>query len=85
VRTLDGEQNLKVGEGTQSGSTFRIKGKGMPVLGGRGRGDLYVSVNVMIQTNMSKEQRRLFEELAAMEADGHQDRGIVDKVKDMFG
>jgi hypothetical protein len=36
-------------------------------------------------TNLSKEQRRLFEELATIEANGHQDRGIVDKVKDMFG
>jgi molecular chaperone DnaJ len=85
VHTLDGEQSLRVGEGTQSGSTFRIKGKGMPVLGGRGHGDLYVAVNVVTPTNLSKEQRRLLEELATLESNGHQDRGIVDKVKDMFG
>jgi molecular chaperone DnaJ len=57
----------------------------MPVLGGRGRGDLYVSVNVVTPTNLSKEQRRLLEELAELEKNGHQDRGIVDKVKDIFG
>ena len=64
---------------------FRLKGKGMPVLGGRGRGDLYVAVSVVTPTNLSKEQRRLLEELARIDADGHHDRGIVDKVKDIFG
>jgi molecular chaperone DnaJ len=87
VRTLEGEQNLHITEGTQSGSTFRLKGKGMPVLGGRGRGDLFVAVNVVTPTNLSREQRRLLEDLAKLESepDGHHDRGIVDKVKDIFG
>jgi molecular chaperone DnaJ len=85
VRTLEGEQSLKIAEGTQSNSMFRLKGKGMPVLGGRGRGDLYVAVNVVTPTNLSKEQRRLLEEFAALEANGNHDRGIVDKVKDIFG
>ena len=84
VPTLDGEQKLKVGEGTQGGSVFRLKGKGMPGLGGRGRGDLYVSISVTTPTNLSREQRRLLEELAKLEADGQQDRGIVNKVKDIF-
>ena len=57
----------------------------MPVLGGRGRGDLYVAVNIVTPTNLSKEQRRLLEELANLETDGRHDRGIVDKVKDIFG
>ena len=85
VPTLDGEQKLRVGEGTQAGSLFRLKGKGMPGLGGRGHGDLYVSINVTTPTNLSHEQRRLLEELAKLETDGHHDRGIVDKVKDIFG
>ncbi len=85
VPLLEGEQSLRIAEGTQSGSLFRLKGKGMPVLGGRGRGDLYVAVNVITPTNLSKEQRRLLEELATLEDDGHQDRGIVNKVKDIFG
>lgn len=85
VRTLDGEEKLRVGEGTQGGSMFRLKGKGMPVLGGRGRGDLYVGVNVITPTNLSHDQRRLLEELAKLETDGHHDRGIVEKVKDIFG
>ena len=85
VRTLEGEQSVHIGEGTQSNSLFKLRGKGMPVLGGRGRGDLYVSVKVITPTNLSKEQRRLLEELASLEANGHHDRGIVDKVKDIFG
>jgi len=85
VRTLDGEQSLHIAEGTQSNSIFKLKGKRMPVLGGRGHGDLYVAVNVLTPTNLSKEQRRLLEELANLETDGHRDRGIVDKVKDIFG
>ena len=85
VRTLEGEQSLRIAEGTQSNSMFKLKGKGMPVLGGRGRGDLYVAVNVVTPTNLSKEQRRLLEELANLETDGRHDRGIVDKVKDIFG
>jgi molecular chaperone DnaJ len=64
---------------------FKIKGKGMPVLGGRGRGDLYVGINVVTPTNLSRDQRKLLEELAAIEADGRQDKGIVEKVKDIFG
>jgi len=84
VPTLDGEQNLKMGEGTQSGSVFRLKGKGMPGLGGRGRGDLFVSISVTTPTHLSREQRRILEELAKLEADTQQDRGIVNKVKDIF-
>ena len=85
VRTLDGEEKLRVAEGTQTGTMFRLKGKGMPVLGGRGRGDLYAGINVITPTNLSQDQRRLLEELAKLETDGHHDRGIVDKVKDIFG
>jgi molecular chaperone DnaJ len=85
VRTLEGDHSVRIAEGTQSNSMFKIRGKGMPVLGGRGRGDLYVQVNVVTPTNLSREQRRLLEELASLEANGHHDRGIVDKVKDIFG
>jgi molecular chaperone DnaJ len=86
VPTLDGEELLHVPEGTQTGRVFRMKGKGMPVLGGRGRGDQYVTVSVVTPTHLSREQRRLLEELAALEAkDGNaDDRGIIDKVKDIF-
>ncbi|HWX42274.1 MAG TPA: molecular chaperone DnaJ [Blastocatellia bacterium] len=86
VRTLDGEETLRVPEGTQTGTIFKLKGRGMPGLGGRGRGDLYVAMNVMTPTSLSREQRKLLEELAELETPAnHPDRGIINKVKDMFG
>jgi molecular chaperone DnaJ len=85
VPTLEGEETLRISEGTQSGSVFRIKGKGMPILGGRGRGDQYVAVNIITPTNLSREQRRLLEEFSKLEESGEDDRGIMDKVKDIFG
>jgi molecular chaperone DnaJ len=87
VPTLDGEEMLHIAEGTQTGSVFRLKGKGMPVLGGRGRGDQYVAVNIITPTNLSREQRRLLEEMSQLETNtaADDDRGIMDKVKDIFG
>jgi molecular chaperone DnaJ len=87
VPTLDGQESLRIGEGTQTGTVFKIKNKGMPVLGGRGRGDQYVEINIVTPTNLSKEQRRLLEEFALLESHNgqNQDRGIMDKVKDIFG
>jgi molecular chaperone DnaJ len=87
VTTLESQEVLRIPEGTQTGTVFRLKGKGMPVLGGRGRGDQYVAVNVVTPTSLSKEQRRALEEFARQSSeDGLEgDRGIIDKVKDIFG
>jgi molecular chaperone DnaJ len=88
VPTLDDEETLRIPEGTQTGSIFRIKGKGMPVLGGRGRGDLFISVNVVTPTSLSREQRKVLEELAKFETanpNNQADKGIFNKVKDIFG
>ncbi|HEY9232460.1 MAG TPA: molecular chaperone DnaJ, partial [Blastocatellia bacterium] len=86
VPTLDGEECVKIEEGTQTNTIFRLKGKGMPVLGGRGRGDLYAAVNVITPTSLTREQRRLLEEMAKLERENPaDDRGIMDKVKDIFG
>lgn len=83
VPTLDGQQALQIPEGTQTGSVFRIKGKGMPILGGRGRGDLFVTVTVVTPTNLTKEQRRLFEELAKLESKD-QNESVFDRVRNIF-
>jgi molecular chaperone DnaJ len=85
VPTLDGEHSVKVPAGTQTGTVFRVKGKGMPVLGGRGRGDLYVAVTVVTPTTLTREQRKLLEQLAEIETKDLEDRGLVDKVRDIFG
>ena len=85
VNTLDGEEKLKIPMGTQTGTTFRLRGKGMPALGGRGKGDLFVSVTVMTPTSLTREQRRLLEQLAEVENKDLEDKGLVDKVRDIFG
>ncbi len=85
VKTLDGEEKLKVPMGTQTGTVFRLRGKGMPALGGRGRGDLFVSVTVMTPTSLSREQRKLLEQLAEVETTDLADKKLVDKVRDIFG
>jgi len=64
VPTLDGETDLKIPAGCQAGTTFRLKGKGVPHLNGRGRGDELVTVSLVTPESLTREQRRLFEELA---------------------
>jgi molecular chaperone DnaJ len=85
VKTLGGEEKLKIPMGTQTGTVFRLKGKGMPALGGRGRGDLFVSATVITPTTLTREQRRLLEQLAEVENKDLEDKGLVDKVRDIFG
>lgn len=85
VTTIDGEEKIKVPSGTQTGTVFRLKSKGMPVLGSRGRGDLFVSVSVVTPTSLTREQRKLLEQLAVVENKDLEDKGLVDKVRDIFG
>ena len=85
VHTLDGQQTLKIPAGTQTGTVFRLKNHGVPVLGGRGRGDLFVSVTLITPTTLTREQRRLLEQLADIESSDLEDKGLRDKVRDIFG
>src|SRR6266404_828672 len=85
VATIEAEEKIKIPTGTQTGTVFRLKGKGMPVLGGRGRGDLFVSVSVVTPTSLTREQRKLLEQLAVVEDKDLEDKGLVDKVRDIFG
>ncbi|HET6973908.1 MAG TPA: molecular chaperone DnaJ [Pyrinomonadaceae bacterium] len=86
VKTLiDKEEKLKIPMGTQTGTVFRLRGKGMPALGGRGRGDLFVSVTLITPTTLTREQRRLLEQLAEVENKDLESKGLVDKVRDIFG
>ena len=57
IPTIDGKVKYSIPEGTQTGSVFRLKGKGIPVLNGRGRGDQYVTVTIETPTNLNKEQK----------------------------
>lgn len=83
VPTLDSEEKLHIPEGTQTGTVFRLKGKGMPSLNSRSKGDQFVAVTVVTPTNLNREQRRLLEELAKAESKAG-DKGIFEKVKDIF-
>jgi molecular chaperone DnaJ len=85
VKTLDGEEDLKIPAGTQTGTVFRIKSKGMPALGGRGRGDMFVAVTLITPKTLTKEQRKLLEQLAEVEDADFQDASFMDKVRNIFG
>ena len=85
VLTLGGDESLKLPAGTQTGTVFRVRGQGMPVLGGRGKGDLFVSVSVITPTTLTREQRKLLEQLAKIETSDLEDKKLVDKVRDIFG
>ena len=86
IPTLDEPVNVHIDEATQTGTTYKIKNKGMPSISGRGRGDLYARVTVVTPSKLTREQRQLLEELASLETGNkREDRGIVDKVRDMFG
>ena len=86
VPTLEGEQILKIPEGTQSGTTFRVKGKGVPVLQGRGKGDLYVEVRAQTPAKLTKRQRELLQELDGLTRveNKPQRSTLVEKMKDNY-
>ncbi len=85
INTLDGEEELKVPAGTQTGTVFRIKGQGMPNLGSRGKGDLFVAVTLVTPKTLTKEQRKLLEQLAEIEDVDFSDESFIDKVRNIFG
>jgi molecular chaperone DnaJ len=96
VPTLDGPETVRVPEGTPTGTTLRLKGKGMPDVGGRGRGDLFATVQVKTPKKLTRDQRKLVEQLAAAlpaekfeprprGEDAQEERNLFDRVKDMFG
>jgi len=89
VPGLQGDEKLKIPEGTQSGAVFRIKGKGLADPRGGGKGDLYYHLRVLTPTKLTREQRKMLEQLGAtLKVDNKPaDRNstIFDKVKDIFG
>jgi len=84
--TFDGLQNVKVPEGTQSGSRIRLRNLGVPRLQASSRGDLFVHIDVRVPSKLTREQRRMFEQLRdtlPVENEPHE-KSIIDKVKDYF-
>jgi molecular chaperone DnaJ len=64
--TLDGNLSLKIPPETQNGKVFRLAGKGMPQLGNANYGNMFAKVNVVLPTNLTEEERRLFERLRSL-------------------
>lgn len=87
IPTLEGEHKLKIAEGTQSGTVFRVKGKGVPSIKGGGKGDLHVQVRVQTPAKLTKKQRELLEELGGASSieNKPEPRGLFEKVKEIFG
>ena len=75
-----------VPKGTQSGQSFRLKGRGVPHLGGRGRGDLIVVVDVETPTKLDEEEAELLRQFAALRGEdvAPADEGFFSKVKSAF-
>lgn len=89
VPTIDGNVKYKIPEGTQTGSVFRLKGKGVKKLRGSGRGDQYVKVNIEVPKNLTKKQKDLLNDYSkAMEetSENHYQKrkGFFDTLKDLF-
>ena len=87
VRTVDGgEAKVKIGEGTQSGKQFKVRGKGMPVLRSRDVGDLYIQATVETPQNLTRKQRDLLAEFDAESSHKTQPEasGFFTKMKDFF-
>ena len=87
VPTVDGKVQYTVPEGTQPGTTFRLRGKGIQYLNGRGRGDEYVRVNVEVPRKLNREQRKALEafEQTMKDENYEQRKGFAKRLKEMFG
>ncbi len=84
VLTFDGLETIKVPEGIQPGETMRLRGKGVPYVNGGGHGDLIVHVEVRTPTKLTREQKRLFEQLReTLPAENEpEEKSLLDKLKD---
>ena len=95
VPSVDGEEPLRIPTGTDAGTVFRIRGKGVPNVSGRGRGDLHVLVQAKTPKKLTKEQKTALQNLAKVlppdtveirkQGQESDDRGVFGRVKDLFG
>ena len=92
VPTLNGREELHLPGGTQPGARFKLRGKGMPNVSGRGHGDLHVIARVGVPKKVTREQRQILEELARTmpeqgDGDGSEsaEKPFFERVKDIFG
>ena len=93
VQTMKGDESLTIPAGTQTGAKFKLRGKGMPSVSGRGQGDLFVIARASVPRKLTRDQKHLLEELAktmpeetpSAEGDDTADKPFFEKVKDIFG
>ncbi|HKQ33344.1 MAG TPA: molecular chaperone DnaJ, partial [Thermodesulfobacteriota bacterium] len=86
IPTPRGKSTIKIPAGTQSGQTFRLKGKGVPKLEGRGQGDLYIQVQIEVPVKLSKKQQMLLEEFARASEEGNAPavKKFVSRLQEIF-
>lgn len=86
IETLEGSETIKIAEGTQSGREFRMRGKGVPHLNERGKGDLIVEIRVATPTKLTKQQKDLMKQLSEtmIVENAPHSRGLFGKMKDIF-
>jgi molecular chaperone DnaJ len=87
IETLEDPETLAVPAGTQPGHVFRLKGKGIPVLQGRGRGDLLVEVGVVVPERLSDEEAEVVRQLAQLRGEevGEPETGLFSRLRSAFG
>ncbi len=87
VPTLDGRVKYSIPEGTQTGSVFRLKSKGIQFLRGNGRGDQYVKVNIEVPTKLNEKEKQILREFAELSGDEvhEQRKSFFNKMKDALG
>ena len=85
--TIDGKVSYQVREGTQPGDIFKLRGKGIPFINGRGRGDQYVQVTVEVPKNLSQRQKDVLREFDNIAEDKNytKRKSFFDKIKTIFG
>lgn len=87
IDTLDGSDEIEIPAGTQSGKVVRIRGRGVPQVRGRGRGDLHVRIFVDTPVELSKEQEQILREFAAERGEpvSTDEPGIISRLRSSFG
>ena len=88
IPTLEGNVKYSIPEGTQTGTVFRLRNKGIPHLRSNQRGDLYVKVNIQVPKRLNEKQKELirqFEEATKDLQYGDEKKSFFDKMKDAFG
>jgi molecular chaperone DnaJ len=88
IPTIDGRVRIKIAQGTHAGKVLRLRGKGLPDVNGYGRGDIVVVVDVTIPDELTKEERKLVEQLAEQphfkRAENVENQNILERLKTIF-